>query len=72
MASAMKTGTYFQCTKCGAIHYIDYPYNTEELYSTLWCEECEDESNHLCVGNNILSYYESYDPHLDERFFIYD
>lgn len=68
----MKAGAYFQCCNCGAVHYIDYPYKESNLYNTFWCEECEEDSSHLWVGNDILSYYESYNPHLDERFFIYD
>lgn len=67
----MKTGAYFQCAKCGAVHYIDYPYKKDALYNTFWCEECEEEVNHLYVGNDILDYYLYYDVTKDKRFFIY-
>jgi hypothetical protein len=67
----MKVGAYFQCTKCGAIHYIEYPYKAEELYSSLWCEECEKDSRHLWVGNDICDKYLYYDITMDERYFLY-
>ena len=68
----MKTGAYFQCCNCGAVHYIEYPYKKEDLYNTFWCGECEDEVKHLWVGDNIEDKYLYYNPCLDERFFIYD
>lgn len=67
----MKTGAYFQCCDCGAIHYIECPYNEEDMYNTFWCEECEEESKHLWIGNSIEDRYLYYNPNLDERFFIY-
>ena len=53
----MKAGAYFQCCGCGAVHYIDYPYKESDLYNTFWCEECEKDSMHLWVGNDICDKY---------------
>lgn len=64
-------GHYFQCTKCGQIHYIEYPYNIEELYSTIWCEECEDETPQLWIGDNVEDKYLYYDVTMDEKYFLY-
>ena len=41
----MRAGGYYQCCSCGAVHYIEYPYKTEELYYEIFCEECEDETS---------------------------
>lgn len=68
----MKTEGYYQCCSCGTVHYIKYPYKANDLYSTLWCNECEDEENHLWVGDTMDDIYIYYDVTKDERYFIYD
>ena len=67
----MKAGAYFQCCGCGAVHSIDYPYKESDLYNTFWCEECEKDSRHLWVGNDICDKYLYYDVTMDERYFLY-
>lgn len=67
----MKAGGYYQCCSCGAVHYIEYPYKVDELYSTFWCGECEDEVKHLWVGESIDDKYLYMDITKDERYFLY-
>lgn len=70
-ALGMKQKNYWQCTKCGSIHYIEYPYRTEELYSSVWCEECEEKTSQLWIGNNLDDKYIYWDINNDPRYFLY-
>lgn len=69
----MKQRHYFQCQKCGCVHYIETEYNIDgEMYEQLMCMECGEVSSHLWVGNDPNDLYDLYNPNLDERFFIYN
>jgi hypothetical protein len=67
----MKVGGYYQCCSCGAVHYIKYPYKTEELYYEMFCEECEDETLQLWIGDNLDDKYLYWDINNDPRYFLY-
>jgi hypothetical protein len=67
----MKVGGYYQCCSCGAVHYIKYPYKTEELYYEMFCEECEDKTSQLWIGDNLDDKYLYWDINNDPRYFLY-
>ena len=67
----MKAGGNYQCCSCGAVHYIEYPYKTEELYYEMFCEECEDETSQLWIGDNLDDKYLYWDINNDPRYFLY-
>lgn len=67
----MKAGAYFQCTKCGAVHYIDHPYKKDTLYNAFWCEECEEETLQLWCGDNLDDKYIYWDINNDPRYYEY-
>lgn len=67
----MKQKNYWQCTKCGSIHYIEYPYRTEELYYEMFCEECEEETSQLWCGDNLDDIYLYWDINNDPRYYKY-
>lgn len=67
----MRAGGYYQCCSCGAVHYIEYPYKTEELYYEMFCEECGDETSQLWIGDNLDDKYLYWDINNDPRYFLY-
>lgn len=67
----MRAGGYYQCCSCGAVHYIEYPYKTEELYYEMFCEECKDETSQLWIGDNLDDKYLYWDINNDPRYFLY-
>lgn len=64
---------YFQCAKCGKIHQVEMEYNidSEETYSILYCEQCEDETRQLWCGENPEDRYIYYDFNNDPRYYLY-
>lgn len=68
----MKTGAYFQCTKCGAVHYIEYLCNIDsDLYYEIFCEKCEEETLQLWCGDNLDDKYIYWDINNDPRYYEY-
>ena len=69
----MRKKSYWQCSECGEVHYIEKPYqvDSDDIYKTFYCEHCGTETKQLYCGEDILSYYELYDYTKDFRFFIY-
>lgn len=65
--------TYWQCSICGKVHYIEkaHKIDSNNIYEKVYCTHCEDYTDQLWCGENILDFYELYNWNLDERFFIY-
>ncbi len=61
----------FQCSCCGNIHKVDEKYKPEEdqIYVSLWCERCRDQTTQLYCGDNIDDLYMLYDTNIDPRMY---
>ena len=55
---------YWQCSKCGQVNCKEIKYNidSDEIYDILYCSKCHTETKQLWCGNNMLDFYELYDP----------
>lgn len=68
----MKKRNYFQCSKCGNIHYIYMMFDIEsELYTTLFCEQCGEETPQLWVGENPEDKFIYMDRNIDPNYYLY-
>lgn len=69
----MKKESYWQCSICGKIHYIDrsYQIDSDSIYREIYCTHCEEETKQLWCGEDILDFYELFDYAKDERYFMY-
>lgn len=67
----MKTGAYFQCTKCGQIHQIEMSYNIDsDLYIDLYCGQCDAETKQLWVGENPEDKFIYMDINVEPLYFL--
>ena len=62
---------YFQCQKCGLIHKekIRINIDDDELFYTLECKHCRDDTKHLWVGETEIDIYQLYNSNIDPRFY---
>ena len=50
---------------------MEYNIDSEETYSILYCEQCEDETRQLWCGENPEDRYIYYDLNNDPRYYLY-
>ena len=68
----MDKGYVVQCQSCGKLHRVQMRLNIEdELFITLKCPRCRDETKHLYIGEHYDDVYWSGNCNLDPRYFEY-
>ena len=55
---------YWQCSECGQVNCkkIKYNIDSDEIYDILYCSKCHMKTKQLWCGNDILDFYELYNP----------
>lgn len=63
----------FQCSCCGNIHKVDERYKPrgDDIYATLWCQQCGEYTRHLYCGDDDNEIYALYDLNKDLRYYNY-
>ena len=68
----MEKRNYFQCSRCGNIHPIYIGFNIEsELYTTLFCGQCKEQTPQLWVGENPEDKFIYMDRNIDPNYYLY-
>lgn len=62
--------TYLQCANCGNIYDVENRIPIDKLYIDSYCPIC-NYSRALNIGDSKDDKYLYYDPHMDEKFYIY-
>lgn len=67
----MKKKSYWQCSVCGQVHHISQTYkiDSDDIYKEIYCTRCEENTQQLWCGHDILSFYELYDHTKDSRYY---
>ena len=69
----MSRGQWFQCQSCGNLYYTNTRFDIEnDLFVTIECEHCRDETNHLWVGENSEDLYIYGNLNVDPRYYKYN
>lgn len=58
---------------CGQIHQVNIEYNldSDEIYDSLYCHNCEKKTKQLWIGNDVFENYIYYDVTMDDRYYLY-
>ena len=61
----------FQCNCCGNIYKVDERYKPkgDNVYETLWCQQCGEYTRQLYCGDNLDDLYMLCDINIDPRMY---